>query len=153
MGILPMFLGILLLVLLVGAVLAGLAFGLSYLLFKVFGRASGLDKLGEMYPAVNPPAGEMHRKQWVAVGAVYYKNTADVCISPEGLYLWVRPFLGKYEPAMIPWREFGGPRRAVLYWQRAVRMGVGYPPVTTVVFTERLHERMRPYLSEKEKAA
>ena len=141
-----MFLVIPLLVLLVGLVLAGLAFGFSYLLFKLFGRTSGLDRLGELYPATSPPEAEMYRKQWIAVGPVYYKNTADVCISPQGLYLWVRPFLGKYQPVLIPWSEFREPRGALLYWQRAVRLTIGGPPVTTMVFTRALFGKMKPYL-------
>ena len=141
-----MFLVIPLLVLLVGALLAALAFGFSYLLFKLFGRTSGLDKLAELYPAAGPPEGEMHRKQRVAVGRVYYKNTADVCFGPPGLYLWVRPFLSRYEPVMIPWSEFGRSQRAILYGQRAVRLTIGDPPVTSVVFTERLVVKMDAFL-------
>ena len=141
-----MFLIIPVLVVILGLVLAGLAFGVSYLLFKLFGRTSGLDRLGELYPAVGPPEGEMYSKQWIAVGPVYYKNTADVCIGPQGLYLWVRPFLGEYQPVMIPWSEFREPRRALLYWQKAVRLAIGDPEVTTVVFTQRLCEKMEPYL-------
>ncbi len=78
---------------------------------------------------------------------VYYKNTVDVCVSPQGLYLWVRPFLGKYQPVMIPWSELRDPRGAILYWQKAVRLTVGDPAVTTVVFTRGLFEKMKPYLS------
>ena len=141
-----MFLVIPVFVVLLGLVLAGLAFGFSYLLFKLFGRTSGLDRLGELYPAASPPEGETYRKQWVAVGPVYYKNTADVCIGPGGLYLWVRPFLGKYKPVMIPWSEFREPRPALLYWHKAVRLTIGDPEVTTVVFTQRLCEKTKPYL-------
>jgi hypothetical protein len=150
METLLMFLGILLLVLLVGAVLAVLAFGFSYLLFRLFGRTSGLDRLAELYPATGPPEGELHRKQRVAVGAVYYRNSADVCICPEGLYLWVKPFLGSYQPALIPWSEFREPRGAMLRLQQAVRLTVGDPEVTTVVFTQGLFDKLRPYLSVAE---
>jgi hypothetical protein len=150
METLLVFLGILLLVLLVGAVLAGLAFGFSHLLFRLFGRTSGLDRLAELYPATDPPEGELHTKQRVAVGAVYYRNTADICIGPQGLYLWVRPFLGSYQPAMVPWSEFREPREAILRLQQAVRLTVGDPQVTTVVFTRALYEKLRPHLSVAE---
>lgn len=142
-----MFLGIPLLVLLLGAVLTGMAFGFSALLFKLFGRASGLDRLGELYPVANPPVGMMFKRQYAAVGQVYYKNSADVCICPEGLYLWVRPFLGKYKPVLIPWREFKESRKAILYWQQAVRLTVGNPPVSSLVFKRGLFREMMPYLT------
>lgn len=145
-----MFLGILLLVLVVGAVLAGLAFGFSYLLFRLFGRTSGLDRLAGRYPATGAPEGELRRKQRVAIGAVYYRNAADVCICLQGLYLWVRPFLGSYEPTMIPWSEFREPRGAMLRLQQAVRLTVGDPEVTTVVFTQGLFDKLRPHLNVKE---
>ena len=141
-----MFLVIPVSVVLLGLVLAGLAFGFSYLLFKLFGRTSGLDRLWELYPAMGPPEGEMYRRQWIAVGPVYYKDTADVGIGPRGLYLWVRPFLGEYKPVTIPWSEFREPRRALLNWRKAVRLTIGDPEVTTVVFTQRLCEKTKPYL-------
>lgn len=141
-----MFLVIPVLVLFVGLVIAALAIGGSYLLLRVFGRISGLNDLAEAYPATAPPEGEMHRRQWMRIGSVYYKNTADICISPQGLYLWVRPFPSKYPPAAIPWGEFRRPQRTLLYWQKAVRLTIGDPQVTTVVVTHRLFEKMRPYL-------
>jgi hypothetical protein len=147
METLLVFLGILALVLLAGVVLAGLAFGFSYLLYRLFGRTCGLDRLAELYPATGPPEGELHTKQRVAVGAVYYRNSADICICSEGLYLWVRPFLGSYRPVMVPWSEFREPRRTILRLQQAVRLTVGDPKVTTLVFTQRLYQKLRPYLN------
>jgi hypothetical protein len=145
MGLL-IFVIILMVVLLAGLVLAGLAFGGSYLLNQILGRASGLERLAEMYPAVGPPQGKMYRRQWVAVGGMNYINTATVSMSQEGLYLWVKPFLSKYRPALIPWGELMRPQRTVLTWQRAVRWEVGEPKVATVVFTARLVEKMAPYV-------
>jgi len=80
----------------------------------------------------------------------YYRNAADVCICLQGLYLWVRPFLGSYEPTMIPWSEFREPRGTMLRLQQAVRLTVGDPAVTTVTFTRGLYEKLRPYLSAAE---
>jgi len=131
---------------LVGAVLVGVAFGASALLFKLFGHTSGLDKLAALYPATSPPEGPMYRRQWMAVGPVYYKNSADISVGPRGLYVWVRPFLAKYDPVLIPWTELRDPRGAILYWQRAVRLTVGNPQVTTLVFTEWLFREMSSFL-------
>lgn len=142
-----MFFAILALVLVVGLALAALAFGLSHLLFRLFGKMNGLDRLAALYPASHPPEGRVYRKQWVAVGQVNYANTADVAVSSQGLYLWVRPFLGQYEPALVPWGELRDPRPAILSLQRAVRMTVGDPPVATIVLTRRLFETIRQYLA------
>ena len=143
---LAMFVIIPVLVLLAGIVLAGLAFGGSYALNQLLGRTSGLGRLAETYPAAGPPAGALYKRQWVAVGGVNYMNTADVGISPEGLYLWVRPFLSKYRPVQIPWEALGKPQRTILSLQRAVRWTVGEPATATVILTEGLVERMAPYL-------
>lgn len=77
---------------------------------------------------------------------MYYANTADVGIMPQGLYLWVRPFLSQYEPALIPSNELTIPRPPLLALQGAVQLSVGDPPVTTVVFTQRFFERIGPFL-------
>lgn len=146
-GDMRMFLTISLLVLFGGLAIAGLAFGLSHLLFRLFGRTSGLDRLATLYPAAHPPEGQVHRNQRIAVGSVYYKDTADICIGEQGLYLWVRPFLARYRPALIPWQAFTGARPTYLYWQSAVRLSVGDPAITSIVFTQGLYQRMKPYLS------
>ena len=142
-----LFLAIPILVLVVGLTLTGVAFGASALMFKLFARISNQDELAARYPAANPPEGRMYRRQCMAIGPVYHRHSVDVCIGPRGLYFWPRPFLAQYDPVMIPWTELRDPRGAVLYWQPAVRLTVGNPEVTTVVFKERLFREMRPYLS------
>ena len=133
-------------ILLLGVVLTALAFGSSYLLFKLLGRTSGLSKLVELYPATEAPAGEMYSKQWIAVGQVYYKNTTDICIDQRGLYVWVRSFLSKYGPVMIPWDELKGARPAIMAGRRAVRLTVGEPEVATIVVTQQLMEKLQPHM-------
>jgi hypothetical protein len=59
----------------------------------------------------------------------------------------VRPFLGKYEPALIPWSELKNPQPTVLALRPAVRLAVGQPPLTTVTFTRQFYETLAPYLS------
>jgi len=130
------------------AVLVVLPFLLSHLLYRVFGRTSGLNRLAERYPAPPQPAGEAHRKEWVAVGKVYYRRDADIWLTAEGLRLWVRPFLGKYAPALIPWSEFRDPQPTVLALRPAVRLSVGNPLlITTVTFSRQFYEQLEPYLS------
>jgi len=146
-----MFILIPVLVLLAGLVLTGLAVGGSYLINQLFGRTSGLARLAGTYPVTEPPAGVLYKGQWVAVGGVNYMNKADVGVSQEGLYLWVRPLLAKYRPTLIPWKELRKPQRTIMSWQRAVRWTVGEPKIATVVFTESLVERMAPYLSTEER--
>jgi hypothetical protein len=133
------------LVLFTGLAITVLAFAGSYFLLRLFGKTSGLDQLAELYPASSPPQGQLHNKQWVAVGKVSFNN-ADVCATPEGLYLWVRPLLSRYRPALIPWAELRDPQPAMLHLQRAVRLSVGSPQLTTLTCTQRLFETMQPYL-------
>ena len=133
-------------ILLLGVVLTALAFGSSYLLFKLLGRTSGLSNLAELFPATGAPQGEMYSKQWIAVGQVYYKNTADICIDRRGLYVWVRSFLSKYKPMMIPWRELKGARPAIMAGRRAVRLTVGEPEVATIVVTQQMMEKIQPHM-------
>jgi len=127
-------------------VLVALPFVLSHLLFRIFGKTSGLNRLAELYPASHVPEGQLYERQWFAAGRVYYKRDAEVRLAPQGLYLCVRPFLGKYEPGLIPWSEIRNPQPTILALQKAVRLSVGKPEVTTVVFTQQLFERIKPHL-------
>ena len=151
MKIILVFLGILLLVLLIGVVLSSMAVGFSFLLFKAFGRSSGLEKLWKKYPALEVPEGEKYMRQWVAVGMVYFKRSAEVVISSKGLYLWVKPFLSKYKPVLLPWKEINHPRESLMYWGKAVRVAIGEPPITSLVFRENLFNKMIPYLGGRVK--
>jgi len=124
-----LFLAVPLLVLVVGLALTGVAFGASALMFKVFGRISHQEELAARYPAARPPEGHLHRRQWMAVGPVYHRYSADVRIGARGLCFRARPFLAQYEPVMIPWPELRDPRGAILYGQPAARLTVGDPGV------------------------
>ena len=141
-----MVVGILAIVLLGAVVLVALAFGGSYLLNQLFGRTSGLNRLAQLYPVDRQIEGEVYHRQKVAIANMYYANTADVGITPDGLYLWVRPFLSKYEPALIPWGELRNPQPTILALQSAVRLTIGDPQVTTIVLTRRLYESVSPHL-------
>jgi hypothetical protein len=141
-----LFVAIPIFVLLAGLALAALVFGSVHLMQGAFGRMSGLYALAERYPALGQPPAHVLARQWLKVGPVRYRAVADVGIGPEGLYLWVRPVLIRYPPALIPWSEFHRPQRTLLYWQRAVQWTIGDPPLTTIVVWQLLFEQMRPFL-------
>ncbi|HNR68948.1 MAG TPA: hypothetical protein PKN04_00025 [bacterium] len=130
------------------AALISFVFGFSLLLYKLFSRTSGLDKLRKVYQTAAAPQGENFKKQSVAIGAVHYKNIVDIWLSQEGLYLHVKPFLSRYEAVLIPWTDIGTPQRATITWQRAVRLKVGDPPLATFIVKEPLYEKMLPYLQK-----
>ena len=91
-----------------------------------------------------PPSALLARA--AAFNVISYRRDAEVRLAPQGLYLRVRPFLGKCEPALIPWSELRNPQPTILALQKAVRLSVGKPEVTTVVLTQQLFDRIKPYL-------
>ena len=128
------------------ALLVVLPFLLSYLGFRRLGRTSGLNKLAEIYPASSQLEGGPLERQWVGVGKAYYRKDGRVRVLPEGLYLWVRPFLGSYKPALMPWNKLRDPQPTILALRQAVRLTVGDPAVTSIIVTAQFFERIRPYL-------
>ena len=142
------FLVVLGLVLLTGVALAVLAFFGSILLFRLLGRISGLERLAELYATSGAPECQMHKRQLVAVGGVGYAKNADVCATPEGLYLWVHPFLSHYQPVLIPWGELSDPQPTMLRLGSAVRLVVGDPKVTTITLTQQLYESICTYVAQ-----
>ena len=118
---------ILAIVLLSGAVLVALAFGLFRMLYRLFGKKSGLNKLAQLYPADHLAGASVDKKQKVGVDGVGFRNSADIGITPAGLYLWIHPFLSKYDPVLIPWDELSNPQPATLALRRAVRLVIGKP--------------------------
>ncbi len=116
------------------------------LLQKSFARASGLGDLVARYPALYQPEGLARRRQSVRLGPVRYRNVASLVIAPAGLYLLVRPFFTNYQAAFIPWSEFKQVKETRLWWQRAMEMSIGDPPVATLAVLMDLYEPMRPYI-------
>ena len=78
-----LFLVIPLIVLVVGATITVLAFGGSALLYKLFGRMSGLDELAAFYPAPDPPQGDCYPRQVIQVGPVRYRYSTEVWVNPH----------------------------------------------------------------------
>ncbi len=52
--------------------LTALAFAFSALLFRFFGKYSGLNKLAQLYPTNPLPDEAVQRRQRIAVGKVYF---------------------------------------------------------------------------------
>lgn len=137
------------LILLGVAVLTALPFLLSWAMMRWFGNISGLKRLAQHFPAAAPPEA-LYRKQRIAVGRVYFYRNAEIGITDRGLYLWVRPFLAKYAPLLIPWRELHNPQATLLRLIRAVRLTVGNPEVSTLTFTEDFFREIRGRLAAKD---
>ncbi len=115
----------------------------------VFARMSGLNRLAERYPATYEPSGVRQTKQTAKIGVVQYRRCVTVTISPEGLYLWVRPPLGRAGKLLIPWDEIREVQEARLYWLQGVRMTVGDPQVGEITIYRKLFERMREYVQHR----
>jgi len=80
---------------------------------------------------------------------VRYKNCVSVCLSAQGLYLWARPILSKYQSLLIPWGEIQRIQETRLYWGRAMQLSVGSPQVATITVRMELFKLMQPYLSHE----
>ena len=114
----------------------------------VFAKVSGLNKLAEHYPATHDPRGVSQAKQTVKVGIVRYRRCVTVSIGTEGLFLWVRPPLGRAAKVLIPWNEIRQVRGAKLYGRQGVRMSIGYPEVGEITMYRELFERVKGHLKE-----
>jgi len=75
---------------------------------QFFAQISGWTRLAELYPATHRSEGQEYTQQTVQVGAVRYRKCMTVGIGSQGLYLWARPILSRYQPVLIPWGEIKG---------------------------------------------
>lgn len=115
-------------------------------MYRLFAHLSGLDELVDLYPARTEPSGAKHTWQTVQIGPVVYRRCVTVHVGAEGLYLCVRPPFRSYPPLFIPWSEISAVQRATLHWQRALRLSVGRPTVTTITCVRRLLQSFHPQL-------
>ena len=115
----------------------------------VFARVSGLNELAERYPATQIPGGTFRTKQTVQVGIVRYRRCVTVGISPEGLYLWVRPPLGRQAKLQIPWDEVKQVSESRVFGRRGMQLSIGDPEIGEIRVYRELFESMRAYLREK----
>ena len=112
----------------------------------IFSKASGLDRLAERYPAGHAPAGNDHVKQTVQVGIVRYRRCVTVGIGTEGLFLWVRPPVGRQAKLLIPWNEIRQIQEAKLYGRPGMRLSIGEPEVGEITIYRELFEPMGMYI-------
>lgn len=116
-------------------------------MLRVFGRVSGLNRLGQVYPAPGAPAGPVLAGQTVQIGTVRYRRCVTVNVSDAGLYLWARPILTRHQPILIPWSEVRQVQETMLYWQRAMRLSIGAPEVGSVTLLMGLFALVSPHLA------
>ena len=131
----------------VSVALVGFVFLMVFLMLKLFAKASGLNKLADLYPAGGEPGGQRYTRQTVKVGAVRYRRCVTINVNPGGLYLLVRPTLGKHQSILIPWKEIKRIEKRRLYWDSARQLLIGDPKVATVTVFTSLFRVMHPYLS------
>lgn len=113
---------------------------------STIGKVSVLSKLSEHYPTAHDPAGVFQTKQTVKVGVVRYRKCVTVGFDTEGLFLWVRPPLGKQGSFLIPWDEIKQVRGTSLYGRQGVLMSIGDPNVGDITVYRDLFELMRTHL-------
>ena len=116
------------------------------MVYRIFAKASGLDRLIERYPCRVKPSEPERRWQIVQIGPVVFMRCVEVIIGPQGLYLHVKPVLSTYQPMLIPWTEFHSARSAFLHWRDARRLEIGRPAVTSLTVYGRLLDDLRPFL-------
>ena len=116
----------------------------------LFARASGLTKLAERYPATHVPAGTFRTKQTVQIGIVRYRRCVTVGIGPEGLYLEVRPPLGRHAQLQLPWEALKPAGAAPVFGRRGMRLTLGDPQVGEIRVYRELFALIQPYLRERD---
>ncbi len=113
---------------------------------EVFAKMSGLNELIKHYPAPRDPGGVSRTKQTVQIGVVRYRRCVNVSIGTVGLFLWVRPPLGRQGRLLIPWGEIKQVRGARMYGRQGMRMSIGDPDVGKITMYRDLFELVRTYL-------
>ncbi len=115
---------------------------------EIFYRVSGLNRLAACYSATHDPGGTCRTRQTVKVGIVRYRGCVTVGINTEGLFLWVRPPLGREGKLLIPWDEIKQVKGARLYGRKGMRMSLGDPEVGEITMYKELFEQVRKHLHE-----
>ncbi len=123
-------------------ILVVLAFAI---LFALFRRWSGWDRLAELYQATDMPHGQTFNRQTLLVGGIVrYRNSMTVCISPQGLY--VATPVPSHPALLIPWREIRPAGERWAYWQRLKVLSIGTPQVSTIAVPGPIFEAAKAYL-------
>ena len=98
-----------------------------YAIIQLLSWLSGWRTLATAYAtATAPVAGTLSRMQSGRIGAVSYRNSLNIGITPQGLYLSVLlPFRPGHAPLLIPWQAFHHREDRSLLWYKGVRFEVG----------------------------
>jgi len=147
--------GIFVFLILFGA--AALFVAIFALVFFILRQAGDWRKLAPRYPAPGEPPGTRAAGQTLSVGSVQYKRCMTTVVSEQGLYLTRSAALGfllpKHPALLIPWGEFRTAEPRMLYWRKAVRLGIGEPRVGSITvfreFFDTLRPRFDPAVSER----
>jgi len=115
-------------------------------MYRLFARASGLDRLVARFPAVTGPAGTKLTRQTVMIGPVVYRRCVTAHVAAEGLYLHVCPPFRSYPLLFIPWSEISAVHSAILHWQKGLRLAIGRPTVATITSVGTFLRSIRPHL-------
>lgn len=109
---------------------------------------SDLKKLFEHYRAPHKPAGASLSRQTVKVGIVRYRKCVNVISGTGGLFLWVRPPLGREKQLLIPWDQIKQFSDTRLYGLQGVCMSIGDPQVGAItVYRDLFDDVIRAFLS------
>lgn len=112
-----------------------------------FGKISGLDEIARHFSATREPQGTELSRQTVQIGAVRYKRCVTVHVDTEGLFLQIKFIFSRSRPPFfIPWQEIKQVQAARLYWQPAVALTVGHPPLTKLTLLNSIQPLLAPYL-------
>ncbi len=119
--------------------------GLRGLVARSFAKTGGYAALAERYPAPEAPPGPVIRGASVMFArTVAYRFHTELGASPAGLWVHPRPRgLGEHPALLIPWEEIRRIEPTRLYWERAVRLTMGDPPVGEVTIAKRIWDELR----------
>jgi hypothetical protein len=100
---------------------------LWYAIVQLLSWLSGWRTLAAAYATTTvPAAGALSRMQSGRIGVVSYRNSLNVGVTPQGLYLSVLlPFRPGHAPLLIPWHGFHHREDRSLLWYKGVRFEVG----------------------------
>lgn len=129
-----------LIIVLSALVAAAFGVGLFFGIIRILGRSSGWDAMAAIYAYNGPELSGIRPRRTLMVGRVQYRNTVELALVPEGMYLKTR---FNRQALLIPWRAFSGCQPTTLYWQKAYRLTVGNPVLGSITLLSPLFNAAR----------
>jgi hypothetical protein len=100
---------------------------------SLLSQLSGWRRLGREYAAQTQPQGQAFRWQTGKVGMVPYRNSLDVTVAPDGIFISVWLLLRfAHKTLYIPWKEIGVPIESRVLGRSVARFQVGREPKVTI---------------------